>query len=69
MLGTDSRPREDGGATCEWYAKAGEPEGGSDGDHDVQATATHGETKREMPSDGESVTRSDFWVVAEAPLS
>jgi hypothetical protein len=35
----------------------------------VQATGTQSETKREIPSEGESVTRSDFWVVAGAPLS
>jgi hypothetical protein len=36
---------------------------------DVIATGTRSETTREMPSEGESVTRSDFWAVAEAPLS
>lgn len=36
---------------------------------DVLATGTLSETKREIPSEGEVVTRSGFWVVAEVPLS
>ncbi len=48
LLGTDSRPKENDGTTCDGAAKAGEPEGGNEGD---PRCASDGDPERDQKED------------------